>query len=56
MTATCTEARGSRGTYALTAVDADGRLLGRGTTGQAVLPADVLVARLRRVGDDPAGA
>ncbi len=48
VTARCTGVRGGRLTCELTAVDADGRLLGRGTTGQAVLPADVVAARLRR--------
>ena len=48
ITARCAELRGGRLTCELTAVDADGRLLGRGTTGQAVLPADVVAARLRR--------
>ncbi len=48
VTATCVEVRGNRLTCALTAVDAQGRLLGRGTTGQAVLPEDLLAARLRR--------
>ncbi|MGY1694283.1 thioesterase family protein [Geodermatophilus sp. SYSU D00814] len=48
VTATCTQVQGNRLTCALTAVDAHGRLLGRGTTGQAVLPEDVLAARLAR--------
>ncbi len=48
VTATCTGVDGNRLTCALTAVDAGGRLLGRGTTGQAVLPEDVLAARLAR--------
>ena len=48
VTARCTEVHEGRLTCALTAVDASGRLLGRGTTGQAVLPADVVAARLRR--------
>ncbi len=48
VTATCTAVRGTRLTCALTAVDAAGRLLGRGTTEQAVLPEDVVDARLRR--------
>ena len=56
VTATCTEVRGNRLTCALTAVDADGRLLGRGATGQAVLSEEALAAGLCRAGDDPAGA
>ncbi|MGY1605571.1 thioesterase family protein [Geodermatophilus sp. SYSU D00700] len=50
VTASCVEVRGNRLTCALTATGADGTLLGRGTTGQAVLPADVVSARLRRPG------
>jgi predicted thioesterase len=50
VTATCTGVRGNRLTCALTAVDAHGRLLGRGTTDQAVLPEDVVAARVRRPG------
>ncbi|MBM7807868.1 putative thioesterase [Geodermatophilus bullaregiensis] len=48
VTARCTEVHAGRLTCALEAVDASGRLLGRGTTGQAVLPADVVAARLAR--------
>ncbi|MGR7025911.1 thioesterase family protein [Geodermatophilus sp. URMC 62] len=48
VTARCAGAEGGRVTCALEALDAAGRLLGRGTTGQAVLPADVVAARLRR--------
>ncbi len=50
VTATCTQVRGNRLTCALTAVNAHGRLLGRGSTGQAVLPEAVLAARLARPG------
>ena len=48
ITARCAEVRAGRLTCELTAVDAQGRLLGRGTTGQAVLPAEVVAARLSR--------
>ncbi|SFP59403.1 Predicted thioesterase [Geodermatophilus dictyosporus] len=48
VTARCTSVRDGRLTCALTAVDAAGRLLGRGTTGQAVLPEEVVAARLAR--------
>jgi predicted thioesterase len=46
VTARCVEVAAGRLTCALTAVDASGRLLGRGTTGQAVLPAAVVEARV----------
>ncbi|WP_100500924.1 thioesterase family protein [Geodermatophilus chilensis] len=46
VTARCAEVAGGRLTCALTAVDATGRLLGRGTTGQAVLPEAVVEARV----------
>jgi fluoroacetyl-CoA thioesterase len=50
VTATRAEQDGNRLTCTLTVVDARGRLVGRGTTGQAVLPDEVLAARLRRPG------
>ncbi|SDO71374.1 thioesterase family protein [Geodermatophilus sp. DSM 45219] len=46
VTARCVEVRGNRLTCACTAVDADGREVGRGTTVQAVLPEEVLDARI----------
>ncbi len=46
VTARCTELRGNRLTCECSAVDARGRLLGRGATVQVVLPRDVLEARL----------
>jgi fluoroacetyl-CoA thioesterase len=46
VTATCVEVRGNRLTCECTAVDGSGRALGRGTTVQAVLPEDVLEARI----------
>ena len=46
VTARCVELRGNRLTCECTAVDGSGRALGRGTTVQAVLPEDVLEARL----------
>jgi predicted thioesterase len=46
VTARCTGVRGTRLSCACTVVDAEGRELGRGTTEQVVLPADVLEARL----------
>ena len=46
VTARCVEVADNRLTCALTAVDASGRLLGRGTTGQAVLPEAVVEARV----------
>jgi fluoroacetyl-CoA thioesterase len=49
VTARCTELRGNRLVCACTALDAFGRELGRGTSEQVVLPADLLEARL---GDD----
>ena len=46
VTARCVEVRGNRLTCACTAVDADGREVGRGTTVQAVLSEEVLEARI----------
>jgi predicted thioesterase len=46
VTATCTEVRGNRLTCGCTAVDAGGRLLGRGTTEQVVLSEQALRARI----------
>jgi predicted thioesterase len=46
VTARCTEVRGNRLTCACTALDADGRLLGRGTTEQVVVPEAALDARI----------
>jgi len=46
VTARCAEQHGNRLLCACTAVDADGRLLGRGTTGQVVMREDALRARL----------
>ena len=46
VTARCVEVRGNRLTCECSAVDADGRELGRGTTVQAVLPQEVLEARI----------
>ena len=46
VTATCVEVRGNRLTCECTAVDGSGRARGRGTTVQAVLPHDVLEARI----------
>ncbi|GAB3202623.1 thioesterase family protein [Geodermatophilus arenarius] len=46
VTARCTAVRGNRLTCACRAVDASGRELGRGSTEQAVLPEEVLAARL----------
>ena len=46
VTARCVEVRGNRLTCACTAVDAYGREVGRGTTVQAVLPEEVLDARI----------
>lgn len=40
--ARCVEVRGNRLTCQVTATDDDGREVGRGTTGQVVLPRDVL--------------
>jgi fluoroacetyl-CoA thioesterase len=45
VTARCVEVSGSRLTCAVEAVDDHGRRLGRGTTVQSILPADVLEAR-----------
>ena len=46
VTARCVEVRGNRLTCECSAVDVDGRELGRGTTVQAVLPQEVLEARI----------
>ena len=46
VTARCVEVRGNRLTCECSAVDADGRELGRGTTVQAVLPQETLEARI----------
>jgi fluoroacetyl-CoA thioesterase len=46
VTARCTEVRGNRLTCACRAVDATGRELGRGTTGQAVLSEEAVAARV----------
>ncbi|SDM06292.1 Thioesterase superfamily [Geodermatophilus siccatus] len=46
VTARCVAVRGNRLTCECSAVDADGRELGRGTTVQAVLPQEVLEARI----------
>jgi fluoroacetyl-CoA thioesterase len=46
VTARCVEQRGNRLTCACSAVDEHGRELGRGTTVQAVLPDEVLEARI----------
>lgn len=46
VTARCVEVRGNRLTCECSAVDADGRELGRGTTVQAVLSEEVLQARI----------
>ncbi|WP_222263212.1 thioesterase family protein [Modestobacter marinus] len=46
VTARCAQLQGTRLTCECSAVDAGGRLLGRGTTVQVVLPWDVLEARL----------
>jgi fluoroacetyl-CoA thioesterase len=48
VTARCTEVRGNRLTCACRAVDATGRELGRGTTGQAVLSEEAVAARVTR--------
>ena len=46
VTATCVEVRGGRLTVECRATDSYGRELGRGSTVQAVLPADVVEARV----------
>jgi fluoroacetyl-CoA thioesterase len=46
VTARCAEMRGNRLTCECTAVDAEGRVLGRGTTVQAVLSEEALRARI----------
>ncbi|MGY1721337.1 thioesterase family protein [Blastococcus sp. SYSU DS0552] len=48
VTARCTEVRGNRLTCDCSAVDAEGRLLGRGTTVQAVLSEEAVQARVTR--------
>ncbi|MBB3084397.1 thioesterase family protein [Geodermatophilus sabuli] len=56
VTARCVEVRGNRLTCACTAVDADGRELGRGTTVQAVLSEQDLEARIGAPARDRTGA
>ena len=46
VTARCVDVRGNRLTCECSAVDTDGRELGRGTTVQAVLPQETLEARI----------
>jgi fluoroacetyl-CoA thioesterase len=46
VTARCVEVRGNRLTCECTAVDAEGRLLGRGTTGQVVMGEEALRVRI----------
>ena len=46
VTARCAELRGNRLTCECTAVDAEGRLLGRGTTGQVVMTQEAVEARI----------
>jgi fluoroacetyl-CoA thioesterase len=46
VTARCVELRGNRLTCACTAVDARGRVLGRGTTGQVVMSEEAVQARI----------
>jgi predicted thioesterase len=46
VTARCVEVRGNRLTCACSAVDADGREVGTGTTVQVVLPEEALEARI----------
>ena len=46
VTARCVELRGNRLTCACTAVDTEGRLLGRGTTGQVVMSEAAVQARV----------
>ena len=45
VTARCVEFRGNRLTCECTAVDAEGRVLGRGTTGQVVMSEEAVQAR-----------
>jgi predicted thioesterase len=52
VTARCVEVRGNRLTCDCTAVGADGRQLGRGTTVQVVLPGDVLAERIGEAARD----
>ena len=56
VTATCVEVQGNRLTCACTAVGADDRALGRGTTVQVVLPAEVLAARIGAEARRPDGS
>jgi fluoroacetyl-CoA thioesterase len=46
VTARCVDLRGNRLTCACTAVDRDGRKLGRGTTVQVILPEELLEQRI----------
>ncbi|MGR6965033.1 thioesterase family protein [Geodermatophilus sp. URMC 61] len=46
VTARCVELRGNRLTCECTAVDAEGRALGRGTTGQVVMSEEAVQARI----------
>ena len=46
VTARCVELRGNRLTCECTALDAEGRLLGRGTTGQVVMREEAVQARV----------
>jgi fluoroacetyl-CoA thioesterase len=59
VTARCVELRGNRLTCECSAVDVEGRLLGRGTTVQAVLSEDAIQARIggppRRPTSPPSG-
>lgn len=54
--ARCVALAGGRLTCEVTATDAHGRLLGRGTTEQAVLPEDAVAARVSSPGARPGGA
>jgi predicted thioesterase len=56
VTARCSDVHGNRVTCACTAVDGEGRLLGRGTTVQVVLAEAALQARLGPRRERPAGA
>jgi fluoroacetyl-CoA thioesterase len=55
VTARCVEQRGNRLTCECTAVDAEGRLLGRGTTGQVVMDEEALRARVGAPARTPSG-
>jgi fluoroacetyl-CoA thioesterase len=46
VTARCVELRGNRLTCECTAVDAEGRVLGRGTTGQVIMSEEAVQARI----------